>query len=517
MTGASSEPVDHQFRDLMDNLPGVAYRCANDDGWTVFHISAYIEEMLGYSPDLFYVSSVSKRPMCFQDLILPEDMHDVKFCVDQNLALRQGFRIEYRMLHADGRIIWVQEIGRGVFNDDGDLLFLDGFIWDVTELHLAREALLQTNQILRTEQKRLEDTSRMVLLGHWEAWLTTGELWWSDVIYDIFGLDKEVTTPSVDLFFSFVHPEDIPLLRASEARAIETGIHDVEHRIIRADGQIRWVREFAETRFNSDGTPFKLVGTVQDISDRKHSESIKQEFISTISHELRTPLTAIAGALGLLKGGIYSDMPVEMRQLLEMASRNADQLSILINDLLDIEALAQGTLTFKYSQVDLQQLLPEVIASHQVTAAQRGILIDLQMTAAGSLWLDPVRFRQIISNLLSNAIKFSPDSGVVTVSMHEHKGDVVIQVEDQGPGVPVEFQPFLFQRFSQADGSDKRSSGGMGLGLFISRNLAQEMYGSIGYDPDHRSGACFWVKWPLHSQVVSRLPEKSTGRTLDGA
>lgn len=504
MTGASFDSADHQFRDLMDNLPGIAYRCANDDAWTVFHISAYIEEMLGYSPDLFYVSSVRKRPMSFLDLILPEDVHDVKFSIDQSVALRQGYRLEYRMRHADGHIIWVQEIGRGVFNDAGDLLFLDGCIWDVTELHLAREALLQTNQLLRTEQKRLEDTSRMVLLGHWEAWLTNGELWWSDVIYDIFGLDKEVTTPSVDLFFSFVHPEDIPLIRASEARAIETGIHDVEHRIIRADGQIRWVREFAQTCFDSDGTPLRLAGTVQDITDRKRSESMKQEFISTISHELRTPLTAIAGALSLLKGGIYPDMPDEMRQLLVMASRNADQLSILINDLLDIEALAQGSLTFKYSQVDLQQLLPEVVESHQVTATERGIIIELKMTTVCSLWLDPVRFRQIISNLLSNAIKFSPDRGVITVSMHEHKGDVVIQVEDQGPGVPAEFQPFLFQRFTQADGSDKRSSGGMGLGLFISRNLVQEMYGSIGYDSVQGTGACFWVRWPLHSQVVAR-------------
>jgi len=494
--------VDQQFKALLDNLPGVAYRCANDSRCTVYLVSAYIYDLLGYEPEVFFEETQTGCPKSLVDLTHPDDLAHIRNSIEEHLASRSAYSMAYRMQHADGHMIWVQEVGRGVFDEQDNLQYLDGFILDITELHLAREALLQTNRMLQTQQSRLEATSQIARLGHWQAWLDSGELWWSDVIYDIFGLDPESTEPSVELFFASVHPEDISLIRASEKHALETGLHDVEHRIILPDGQVRWVHELAQTILDADGKPFRLDGTVQDITQRKDADRLKQDFISTVSHELRTPLTAIAGVLRLLQAGVFKGFSAEAMSLIQMAGRNAEHLSRLINDLLDVETLSRGRMAYHFSMVDLQLLIPEIVHNQKVFAADRRVSIDLAIESLRPFRLDPQRFTQILTNLLSNAIKFSPEGGRIVISLTRERGDAVIRVKDQGPGIPVSFYNRIFQRFAQADSSDTRRTGGTGLGLAISKTLTEEMGGTIGFDSEVGQGACFWLKWPLSSDVV---------------
>ncbi|UCZ55789.1 PhnD/SsuA/transferrin family substrate-binding protein [Desulfurispirillum indicum] len=144
-------------------------------------------------------------------------------------------------------------------------------------LFLARRQALREQQHGQILLHRLEEAQRIARLGHWEANLVSGQLWWSDTIYAIFGFDQQTFSPSIQAFHDRVHPEDLPLVLASEERARRDGIHDVQHRIIRPDGEVRWVHELARLERDEQGNLVRLIGTVQDISAQKRVEQALTE------------------------------------------------------------------------------------------------------------------------------------------------------------------------------------------------------------------------------------------------
>ncbi len=237
-------------------------------------------------------------------------------------------------------------------------------------------------------------------------------------------------------------------------------------------------------------------GTVlllRDIRERKRVERLKNEFVSTVSHELRTPLTAIRGALGLLAGGAVGAVAPSQQQLLEIARQNCEQLSMLINDILDIEKLTAGKMLLQLQPYAVKSLLLEAKNRNLPLAQQKGVSLTVQPDVNPELTVrvDDSRLQQVFANLLANAIRFSPPQGEVQLQALQLGNKVRIQVLDQGPGVPADFIPRLFQKFSQADSSDSRQLGGTGLGLAICKELIERMGGDIGYQPLPQ-GACFY-------------------------
>ncbi len=241
---------------------------------------------------------------------------------------------------------------------------------------------------------------------------------------------------------------------------------------------------------------------VEDISERKKIERMKNQFVSTVSHELRTPLTSITGAIGLLAGGAAGTLPPKAQHMMAIAERNARQLATLINDLLDIEKLVAGKLDINLKRQPLQPLLEQAVTINQPYGAQRKITIDLAPDIPETeVFVDGRRLLQALNNLISNAIKFSPDSGRVNLSarqkISEGKPTVTIDIEDNGQGVPEAFRDQIFQRFAQADSSDTRSQGGTGLGLAITRELVTVMGGDVGFESLPGRGATFWIRLPM--------------------
>lgn len=221
---------------------------------------------------------------------------------------------------------------------------------------------------------------------------------------------------------------------------------------------------------------------IEDISERKRIERMKNEFISTVSHELRTPLTAISGALGLMKGGVAGELPDALNKMLEVAFKNSQRLNLLINDLLDMEKLLAGKMTFDILPHNVFELLEQSIETNQSYADQFRVQLVLTKCSVDlQILVDATRFAQIMSNLISNAAKFSPIEGRVDLSATQEGNRVRLSVRDYGPGIPKEFHDRIFQKFSQADSSDSRQKGGTGLGLAISRELVERMNGEIGF------------------------------------
>jgi len=239
---------------------------------------------------------------------------------------------------------------------------------------------------------------------------------------------------------------------------------------------------------------------LHDISERKKVERLKQEFVATVSHELRTPLTSIKGSLELVNAGVLGEVPPPIATMLQLAQQNAVRLAELVNDILDIEKLEFGGAGLALEPLDLLNQLELAVKQNQGYADTFSVQLHLDLQKLPSKLIvsaNAQRLQQVLSNLISNAVKFSEKGGLVKIVGSISGDEALIQVCDQGTGIPAEFQSRIFQKFAQADGSDTRQCGGTGLGLSISKELMTKMHGTIGFDSVEGKGSTFYITLPV--------------------
>jgi PAS domain S-box-containing protein len=500
---SNAKKMQDQLVKLTQQLPGVVYQFQLwPDGRMAFpYASAAIEQIYGVLPE-----DVIEDASAVLTKIYPDDLPILMQSIKDSFTQQSVWQLEYRVFNEQKQIKWLSGRATPEQLPDGSTLW-HGYIHDVTitkEHYLKLEYL---NQQLSIAQQSLNLASEQAKIGYWQASLKTGKLWWSPIIYQIFGFDAETTEPSVALFKNTVHPEDLPAVEQSEQQAMQTGIHNVVHRIIRPDGEIRWVHELAQLVPAEKNPDLMLIGSIQDITERMKLQQMKDEFISTVSHELRTPLTSIYGALNLLESGNLVQLPAKAQKLISIAASNCKQLTHLINDLLDIEKLSAGKMMMDLMPVRVIDVLQRAITDHQPYAAPKEIrlLLETQRELQPlQIMLDEHRLLQILANLLSNAVKFSPNGGEVLLTGHIVDDTVEIAIQDQGPGLPEEFKHRIFQRFSQADASSSKIKGGTGLGLALCKELIEAMDGSIGFVSQVGFGARFYVRLPIKLEHDAR-------------
>nr|WP_246543424.1 ATP-binding protein [Novosphingobium profundi] len=221
--------------------------------------------------------------------------------------------------------------------------------------------------------------------------------------------------------------------------------------------------------------------TYTDITERRAQERLTSDFISSVSHELRTPLTSIRGALGLMQAA-GEELPPRVASLAALAGRNAERLLTLVNDLLDVEKIESGRLDFDFAPVDLNAIALEAAEVNAAYAQRRGVTLTLgREVRPVMVRADAGRLQQVMANLISNAAKFSPQGGIVTITVELRLGEALITVHDHGEGVPEAFRSRIFGKFAQAASGDQRQTGGSGLGLNISRAIVERHGGTIGF------------------------------------
>lgn len=237
---------------------------------------------------------------------------------------------------------------------------------------------------------------------------------------------------------------------------------------------------------------------IQDITQHKNVEKLKDEFISIVSHELRTPLTSIKGAIGLVAAGVMGELPAKVSEMLKIANNNCSRLSNLINDILDLEKIKAGKMNFDFKEYDVVPIVEEAIASSVEYAKQYKVeyrIVD--SIDYGLVNVDRNRLIQVLFNLLSNAAKFSYENSVVNISVARiDNGTIRVNIQDEGIGIPEDFRSEIYNSFSQADSSDERKKGGTGLGLSITNEIVNIMGGKINFDSKLNEGTNFYVDFP---------------------
>ena len=356
-------------------------------------------------------------------------------------------------------------------------------------LGVGNEALLRRVEEnaahLAFSNDELKDAQQLAHIGSWQWDLATAKTQWSAEFYRILGIDPDTEGQHADLFTARVHPDDAAdVVRAQEEAATSPGDVHSEYRIVRPDGTVRDVRAMGRAVRDDSGTIVRLVGTIQDITEQRVVQRMKDEFVGVISHELRTPLTSIRGALGLMAGGAVGTLPPKAQRMADVALNSCQRLVRLVNDILDVEKLSAGKLELDLELLSVDEVVGAALEEMRAMAQQAGVTLSANHTDAVVL-ADRDRIAQTLANLLSNAVKFSPAGGVVTVSAGpaspEAGGDgmVLFTVTDQGPGIPADKLETIFDRFAQVDASDNRAKTGTGLGLPICRGIVEQHGGRI--------------------------------------
>lgn len=276
-----------------------------------------------------------------------------------------------------------------------------------------------------------------------------------------------------------------------------------EFAFTRKDGHVRPLGVSASQW--SIGTQAYCTIALHDLTEWRRIERMKDEFLATVSHELRTPLTSVLGALALMAAGAAGVLPVAAQELTQVARRNGDRLGRLIDDVLDLTKLESNRMALHLRPTALEALVAEAVATNAAYAQRGDVTLEfVQSATRPQSMVDAHRLLQVMANLLSNAIKHSRPGQQVKVALYGDPQGWRIDVADQGPGIDPAFRARLFEKFAQADGSDRRVQGGTGLGLYISRLLVERMGGYIFAASDAGQGSTFSVVLPVYNEHDAR-------------
>ena len=226
----------------------------------------------------------------------------------------------------------------------------------------------------------------------------------------------------------------------------------------------------------------------------READRLKDEFVALISHDLRTPLTSITGYTEL---ALEEDLDDDVRGYLNVVTRNSERLLALVNDLLFVARLQIGEVSLERNEVDLAEVLRDGVRSLEPRAVAKGVALTCDFDSVPVVQADRARLLQVVDNLVSNAVKFTPSGGSVHVSLGTDGATACVEVADTGIGIGLEDQPRLFQRFFRAESAVERQVPGTGLGLYISRVIAEAHDGSLTVDSELGRGSTFRLDVPI--------------------
>ncbi|MEM9488206.1 MAG: ATP-binding protein [Myxococcota bacterium] len=238
---------------------------------------------------------------------------------------------------------------------------------------------------------------------------------------------------------------------------------------------------------------------MHDVTSVRRLETVRRDFVANVSHELRTPVSIIRANAETLLDGAMSD-PVHGARLMDGLQRNAERLSRLLEDLLDLARLEAERYTTQIEEVEVATAVVRAIDSIERAAHSKQIELQVAVDSDLRMRVDDKALDQILVNYLDNAVKYTPDGGRVVVSARasdDHRGPVItVEVADNGPGIAAHHRERVFERFYRVDPGRSRDMGGTGLGLSIVKHLAEAMDGEAGVEANEPQGSRFWIRLP---------------------
>jgi PAS domain S-box-containing protein len=453
-------------------------------------------------------------PERFAEVLPPRDRPRVMGQLTHGVESGRPGQLEHRIRTRKG---WLTV--RATFRTEprpGGTFALYGISEDITELAAARDAARRGERQMRRARAEAQSSAQRLKLalqaaeaGVYEIDHVAKTFWASPEFVKLTGQKNATYEEATRLRFPGFHAADLDHVRAA-FRELHTGSkrsgEGFEARIVRPDGETRWIRVSHHLQVARNGRWLKAVGLVMDFDERKRQElalveaqqaaqsaaEAKAAFLANMSHEIRTPMNGVMGVLHLLKAERLSE---EGRRMLDEALSCGQMLAELLNDVIDFSKIEAGRLELAFEPVDVAALVGGVVRLLRAQAEAKGLALATEVDPqVGWVRADPVRLRQALFNLVGNAVKFTETGHVKVRCFAPMRGMVRFEVEDTGVGIPAEAQERIFQRFDQGDASTTRRFGGSGLGLSITKRLAEMMSGDVGFASREGVGSTFWLE-----------------------
>lgn len=545
---------------LLKNIPGMAFRCLNERRWTMEYVSPGCKRLLGYGAD----ELTGRGQIEFNSLILPNDRERVWAEIQTALKHHNFYRTDYHVVTRNGRVKWVQESGRAIYDRNGFPVRIEGLIMDITSLKNSEEKLqreLAINQVIASAgldllrgQTRLPQLARLIqshlakFTGSKLSYLLTHDKSGKFRIYchsggddtsegllvtperlkeSIFGLFLDNTGPEIrnDMNYKGALPcitrQSVDILRLLSVPAVIDKHSDALIILANSDKPYsqesiavvqRFINLFALASFRLQAEEALREAKLK----AEESDRLKSLFLSNMSHDLRTPMNAIVGFAEMLQDAELGRD--EKDRFLDAIIKSGDSLLHLVNDIIDISKMEAGQLQLVLSDCDINALMDEIELTFRQELDRQGkthVMFYIQKGIPDTSFMvhtDTIRIKQVLSNLIGNAIKFT-DEGFIETGYRIDSGKLLFYVRDSGIGIPEEYQKLVFERFGQVKETVSRNISGTGLGLTISKNLVEMLGGKIWLDSFPDEGSTFWFTLPLKKmQANTKLQTlKSSG------
>ena len=491
---------DTRYQSLLEHLPVGVYRSTPDG--CILEANQAMADLLGYdSPAALCACDV-------QDLYVSEAAR--RRHVEQ-LQNDQRQVAEYALYHADGSVVWVRDYPHAVKNESGKVAHYDGVLVDITEGRRAKERLEQSESRLRAVVENAADLIELI-----DA---------DGAVRYVSGAAREVTgfQPQDMLghkVFERMHPDDLPDARRKFQALLDHPSAAVEHeyRFRHKEGDWRYLSAHVRNFLGRPGID-ALLATVRDVTEKKRFEQelveakeeaeemarLKTTFLTNMSHEIRTPLASILGFAEVL----VEEVEGEMREFAELIQQGGERLSETLDSVLDLARLEAGGFEPDFEAVSVRDVMQEAADLYAPMAEQKGLTFELDLPGEDlNLWADRAGVGRMLANLLSNAIKFTSE-GKVRLEAHLTAEGVELRVSDTGAGMGEAFREHLFEAFRQESSGLARLHEGTGLGLTITRHLADVMNADIQVESEKGVGSTFTLRFRREEASLATRPRSS--------
>jgi PAS domain S-box-containing protein len=479
--------AEARYRTLVETLPAIVYtENVTGSGLQMVYVNSRVEQILGISTQRWI-----EDPDIWLATMHPEDRDRVAASDRESEAAGGPFSVEYRMLAADGHVVWFRDEAILVYGPDGTPSHWQGVMMDISALKAAESQLAETEARYRA---LVEQMPTIAYVDPLEGSVST--IYISPQTTAILGYTPQDWYDDPDLWSKIVHPDDAQ-------RALVEGLepHDSTYRLIARDGRVVWIHDQARVIRDEAGVPKFWQGVLVDITYQRRAEDLERDlaaerassellreadelkntFLRAVSHDLRTPLAAILGLAATLERPELDLPPEEGRELAGRIVANARRLDRMVTDMLDLDRLARGAIVPVLAPVDVGNLVRELVANSDLVAGRR-LHLD---TAPISIRADAAMLERIVENLLGNTAKHTPGDSRIWVRVERVEAGVQIAVEDDGPGIPHQDRERIFQAFAQ--GPTPARSTGVGVGLAVVARFA-ELHGGRAWVTEREGG-----------------------------
>jgi PAS domain S-box-containing protein len=471
---------ERRFRETADMLPQIVFE--TDENGNLTFLNHVALTSTGYCKEDLQVGLNTLQ------LYSPRDRERRKENVKHLMAGETLGSNEYLLQRKDGSTFPAIVHSAPIVHEN-KIIGLRGIAIDITERK-------QMEEELRSARARLEhlisDNPAVIYTGRPRPDFSDFDAtYMSRSVVSLTGLKPEDFINHPEVWYDRVHPEDLNRYFAEMPLLWKQGQHTFEYRFLHKDGIYRWIREEARVIRDAAGKPVEVLGYWSDVTGERQVEEMRDRFMSAVTHELRTPLVSIMGYLDVVLAGESGPVSTEVKSNLEVVKRNADRLTSLTDDLLDIQRLQSGKLQVNLEPIDLREIIEHSASEIKpfTKAKKQRFKVAVPRKPLPILG-DPVRLSQVLMNLLGNASKFTPEGGEIRLMVKDAKEMIVVKVADTGIGIRKEDLTRVFEPFAAI--KKPAHIKGTGLGLSVTKGLVEAHTGKIWAEsPGEGKGSTF--------------------------